>query len=323
MSSSSNPLRSEFLWSQVHALTVIAQLGSFTLAAQRLGLSKASVSQRVAELERTVGAPLLHRTTRSVRLTDAGRQLVDETAGTFAQIERSLEAVRDLAGEPRGKLRVTAPVALGRQHIAPALQEFMRRYPEIRIDLDLSDRLVPLARDGIDLAIRHTSTPPDSHVAWRLCDSRALLVAGTDYLRRRGIPEHPSELTLHDCVPYLRPGQSTWLFERAATGALGKPERVTVNVPAALRANNSEVVRDAVIAGMGIGLVPDFSVAAAWRAGHLREVLPEWRPVGFFGETIYALRHWSPATPRNVGVLVEHLQHRLRAGFLGPTNLGD
>jgi DNA-binding transcriptional LysR family regulator len=187
-------------WAHVHLLGVIAQLGSLTLAAQRLGLSKAAVSQRLAELERVVGLPLARRTTRSLRLTDAGQQLVDDTAGAFAQIEHSVTRVRDLGTQPRGRVRVTAPVALGRQHLAPVLQAFFAAWPEVRIELELSDRLTNLAREGQDLAVRHTSAPPDNHVAWKLCPTRTLLVAGVGYLARAGEPTHPSELAAHDCL---------------------------------------------------------------------------------------------------------------------------
>ncbi len=114
--------RPDALWSHVHVLTVIAQTGSFTQAAQRLALSKAAVSQRIAELERSVGLTLVQRTTRSVRLTDAGQRLVEDTAESFAQIARSVTGVRDMAGEPRGLVRIPAPVALGRQHVGPTLE---------------------------------------------------------------------------------------------------------------------------------------------------------------------------------------------------------
>ena len=304
------------LWPHLHALGQIAQSGSFTLAAQRLGLSKAAVSQRIAELERAVGVPLLARTTRSVRLTEAGKRLVDETTASFASIEQSLANVRDLATRPQGLVRLTAPVALGRQHVAPQLQGFLAAWPGIRVELELSDRLVNLAHEGFDLAVRHTSRPPDNHVAWRLCASRTLLVATPGYLRRRGTPAAPAELAAHDCLPYLRPGPSVWPFERlGARGA--EPERVSVTVGGPLRANNSEVLREAVLAGLGIGLLPDFSAATALKAGRLRELLPGWRPVGFFGDAVYVLRPWSPQVPRAVRALVDHLRAALAPGFGG------
>jgi DNA-binding transcriptional LysR family regulator len=302
------------LWSHVHWLGALAASGSYTAAAQRLVVSKAAMSQRLAELERAAGVPLVQRTTRSVRLTPAGQQLVDTTRDAFEQIERSFTGVRDLASTARGVLRITAPVALGRQHLAPALAAFVALYPDVRIDLELSDALVNLAREGFDLAVRHTAAPPDNHVAWKLCESRTLLVAAAAYLKRRGTPAHPSELASHDCLAYLRSGPSTWRFERSAARQ-AEPERVSVAVQGPLRANNSELLRDAVLAGAGIAQVPDFSAVAALRAGKLREVLPQWRPVGFFGDAVYAVRPWSATTPRAVRELVQHLRTALGGGF--------
>ena len=300
-------------FADLHLLTVLAETRSYTQAARRLGISKASASGRIAELERVAGVPLVRRTTRSVGLTQAGQQLVDETRGAFERIAHSFAGIRDLAGSPRGLLRVSAPVALGRQHIARILPAFLQQFPEIRLDLDLSDRFVHLAQEGFDVAIRHTQAPPETHVAWQLCPSRSLVVASADYLRRHGTPRHPSELAGHACLAYLRQGASQgWTFER---GAGRKAERVVVNVEGPFRANNSEVLRDAVLAGSGIGLLPDFSAASHLGPRQLVALLPEWRPLGFFGDAIYAIRPWSPQVPRAVQCFVEHLRQSLQGGF--------
>ncbi len=305
----------------LHLLVVLGQTRSYTQAARRLGLSKATVSLRISELERAAGVPLVRRTTRSVALTDAGQQLVADTELPFTRIEQSFAAVRDLASTPRGLVRVTAPVALGRQHITPLLAKFLRRYPEIRIELDLTDRFVNLAQEGFDLAIRHTQVPPDTHVAWTLCETRSLLVASSDYLRRRGTPQQPADLAEHDCLLYLRDGAGqNWSFERAAGR---KAAMVTVPVTGPLKANNSEALRDAVIAGLGIGLLPDFSAmvqqpgaASKWgMAKGLQVVLSDWRPQGFFGGNIHAIRPWAPQVPRAVQALVDHLRESMAGGF--------
>src|SRR5690349_9778664 len=167
----------ELLWTHLHWLTVLGQQGSFTAAAQRLGVSKAAMSQRIAELEHAAGVPLVRRTTRSVRLTEAGQQLVDATHGAFEQIARSFAGVKDLAATPRGLLRVTAPVAFARQQLMPRLPDFFKLHPEVRIELELSDRLSSLAQEGFDLAIRHSAAVPDTHVGWTLCETRSMLVA--------------------------------------------------------------------------------------------------------------------------------------------------
>ncbi|HEY0825689.1 MAG TPA: LysR family transcriptional regulator [Ramlibacter sp.] len=301
------------VFSDLHLLTVLAETRSYTQAARRLGISKASVSTRIAELERAAGVPLVRRTTRSVGLTLAGQQLADETRASFERIAQSFAGIRDLAGSPRGLLRVTAPVALGRQYVAPSLPAFQQRYPEIRLELDLGDRLANLPQEGFDIAIRHTQAPPETHVAWKLCPSRSLLVASADYLRRHGRLSHPSELGQHACLLYLRDtaGQS-WSFER---GSGRKAERVVVAVDGPLRANNSEVLREAVLGGLGVGLLPDFSAAAHLGPRQLVQVLPEWRPLGFFGDGIYAIRPWAPQVPRAVQCFVDHLKGVFAGGF--------
>lgn len=297
----------------LHLLTVLAETRSYTQAARRMGISKASVSGRIAELERAAGVPLVRRTTRSVGLTQAGQQLVDETRSSFDRIAQSFAGIRDLAGAPRGLVRVTAPVALGRQHVAPGLPAFLQRHPEIRLELDLNDRFTNLAQEGFDIAIRHTQSPPETHVAWELCPSRSLLVASADYLRRHGKPRHPSELAQHACLHYLRDAAvQSWTFE---SGTGRRTERVVVAVHGPLKANNSEVLREAVLAGAGIGLLPDFSAASHLGPRQLVTVLPDWRPVGFFGERIYALRPWSAHVPRAVQCFVEHLKATFAGGF--------
>jgi DNA-binding transcriptional LysR family regulator len=315
------------LWSHVHGLAVLHDAGSFTAAAQRLGVSKAAMSQRVTELERAAGVPLVRRTTRSVRLTEAGERLVESTRGAFAQIEQGFAGVRDLAGEPRGLLRVSVPVALGRQQIVPRVADFLRAHPQIRVELELSDRLVSLAQEGFDVVLRHTAAPPDTHVAWPLCATRSWLVATRAYLRRAGAPESPRDLAGHECLHYLRPGEtSTWTFERdtpvapaGRAGGRGAPadgeRRVHVAVRGVFAANNSEALREAALAGLGIALLPDFSAQAAVRAGKLQLVLPQWRPVGTFGERLYAIRPYSPVVPRAVQAFVAYWRAALADGF--------
>jgi DNA-binding transcriptional LysR family regulator len=305
--------RIETLWSHVQGLSVLGTLGSFTAAAQRLGVSKAAMSQRIAELERAAGVPLVLRTTRSVRLTEAGPQLADATGSAFSQISTAFAGIKDLAATPRGRLRVTAPVALARQQIVPLLPAFLRDHPEVRIELDLSDRLVPLAQEGFDLAIRHSPAAPETHVAWTLCATRSLLVASRAYLRRRGTPTEPADLGAHDCLHYLRPGD-TPAWQLARTDGTG--QKITVPVSGCFAANNSEALREAALAGLGIALLPDFSAQAALRAGKLVAVLPAWQPLGSFGEQLYAIRPYSPYVPRAVQALVGFLREALAAGFV-------
>lgn len=305
----------EALWAHLHSLVVLAEAGSYTAAAAQLGVSKAAMSLRIAELERAAGIPLVQRTTRSVRLTEAGQQLVDETRASFATIERSFVGVRDVGGEPRGLVRMTAPVALGRQQIVPRLPSFLAQYPQVRVELELSDSFASLAREGFDLAVRHTSAAPDTHIAWTLCKTRAALVATRSYLRRHGAPHAPAELAEHQCLHYFRRGeQPTWSFEPVR----GNGARQSVAIQGGFAANNSEALRDAALAGLGIALVPDFTAQAELQSGRLVQVLPGWRPTGAFGEHIYAIRPYSPLVPRAVRALVDYLRDALRDGFRLP-----
>ncbi len=306
------------LWHHLHWLSVLAQQGSYTAAAARLGVSKAAMSQRIAELERAARVPLVQRTTRSVRLTEAGQRLVDDTRTSFEQIEHSFAQVRDLAGVPSGLLRVTAPVAFARQQLAPRLADFLREYPDVRLQLDMSDRLSSLATEGFDLAIRHTARPPDTHVAWTLCGTHSVLVASKTYLRRAGTPQMPADLQDHNCLHYLRAQDTpTWTLARVRPKSKDKAndERITVPVKGQLAANNSEALREAALTGLGIALLPDFSAQAALQQGKLVQVLPDWRPVGAFAEQLYAIRPYSPHVPRAVTAFVDYLRKALAAGF--------
>lgn len=300
------------LWSHIHSLGVLAVTGSFTAAAQRLGVTKAAMSQRIAELERAAGVALVQRTTRSVRLTEAGQQLVDSTGAAFGEIEQCFASVRDLASEPSGVLSVTAPVALGRQQLAPRMAAFLQQYPNVRIELELTDRLSSLSQEGFDLAIRHADTAPDTHVAWTLCETRSLLVATPAYLRRHGVPEAPEDLASHACLTYLRRGDvPSWSFVPASgTGA-----RTSIAVKGGFSANNSEALRDAALSGLGIALLPDFSAQADLARGKLVTVLPRWRPIGAFGQRLFALRAYSPYLPRAARAYVDFLRAEFRGGF--------
>jgi len=307
-------------WRHLHWLAVLQEQGSFSKAAFNLGVSKASMSQHIADLERAAGISLVQRTTRSATLTEAGKQLVMSTQGAFEQIAMGFASVRDLAGVPRGKLRVTAPVAFARQQLLPHLPKFLRSYPEIQLELDMSDRIRPLAQEGYDIAVRHTDSPPETHVAWTLAPTRTVLAASPSYLQERGMPETPEALSLHACLHYPRTqGSTTWIFVPAANNAQSNdavyPNRVTVPIAGPIAVNNSEALRNMAIEGMGIVLLPDFSAQSALDSGSLVEVLPQWRPTEVFGEWLYIIRPYSAHTSRVSQVFIEFLRSAFSAGF--------
>lgn len=302
------------LWGHLHWLSVLAQQGSYTAAAARLGVSKAAMSQRIAELERAARVSLVQRTTRSVRLTEAGQRLVDDTRASFEQIAQSFEQVRDQAEQPSGLIRVTAPVALARQQLMPLLTDFLRLHPQVRIELDMADRLRSLATEGFDLAIRHTERAPDTHVAWALCETTSVLVATKGYLRRAGVPQAPTDLQQHNCLHYPR-SQETPVWGFASSKGARKREAINVPVRGTLAANNSEALREAALAGAGIALLPDFSAQDVLRKGQLVQVLPDWQVDGGFARHIFAIRPYTPHVPRAVSALVAHVRQGLAQGF--------
>jgi DNA-binding transcriptional LysR family regulator len=313
------------LWSHLHWLTVLHQQGSFTAAAARLNVSKAAMSQHIAELEAAAGVALVQRTTRSVRLTEAGERLVAQTREPFERIATSLAGVRDRAGAPQGLLRVTAPVAFSRQQLVPRLPAFLQAHPGVQLELDMSDRLRPLAMDGYDLAVRHTNAPPETHVAWALCATRVVLVASPGYLAVHGAPASPADLAGHPALHYPRSQGgnlgATWTFVRAAPATrrrganTAQAALVTVPITGPLAANNSEALRDAAIAGLGVALLPDFSAQSALQAGTLVELLPQWQSTGAFGEGLYAIRPYSPHVPLAVQAFVAYLREAFGPGF--------
>jgi DNA-binding transcriptional LysR family regulator len=304
----------EALWMHLHWLNVLAAQGSYTAAAARLGVSKAAMSQRISELERVAGVALVQRTTRSVRFTEAGRRLVENTRAEFESIAASFAGVREMADVATGAVRVTAPVAFARQQLVPRLAQFTRENPEVRVELELSDRLTSIASEGFDLAIRHSAQVPETHVAWKLCDTRSVVVATRTYLKQHGVPEEPADLARHACLYYPRPlGSGVWSFEK--TGRRAGQSRVSVTVNGPISANNSEALRDAALEHLGIAMLPDFTAQAALNSGRLVMLLGNWRPVGAFASELHVVRPYGAHVPRVVTLFAHFLRQAFCGGF--------
>ena len=303
-------------WIHLRWLTVLAEQGSYTAAAARLNVSKAAMSQRISELERAAGVQLVKRTTRSIGLTEAGQRLVESTRAQYDQIAAGFFTVKEMSGVARGLIRVTAPVSLARQHLIPNMSKFLRANPEIKVQLEMSDRLASISTEGYDLAIRHSEHVPETHVAWKLCDTHSVIVATRAYLERRGRPRHPSDLQSHDCLFYPRAaGRGVWTFEPKIAH---KPSEapIVVTVDGSLSANNSEALRDAAIDDLGIALLPDFTAQHAVRDGRLEVLLDDWRPVGTFANQLYVIRPYAPQVSRAVSLLIAYLRETFEKGFV-------
>lgn len=285
--------------------TVVEQ-GSFSAAGRRLGLAKSAVSKRVDRLERCLGVRLLNRSTRSLSMTEAGRAMHGRAVQSLALLEEARSQVANLSEAPRGLLRVTAPVAFGRLCLAPLLAEFLRAYPEIRVQLALLDRPVDLTEEGYDLAIRLTRSPPEWAVAKPLLSIDYVACASPAYLRERS-PGEPEELAAQNCLSFGH-GElgDQWVFQRGE-------RRVAVKVAGNVVVNSGEVVRDLMLDGVGVGLVARYAVAEELRRGNLVALLPEWKPVGPFAQTAYAL--WLPQVhlPPKIRAFVQFVSERLAA----------
>lgn len=282
----------------IEAFVAIAETGSISEAARRLRLSKSVVSERLAELERGLGAKLLQRTTRKLSLTEDGEALRVRAARIMREIE---EAVADLAerrGALAGPLRLSAPVTFGRIHLGPALYPFLRKHPQISLALDLDDRRVDAAADGYDAVLRHGAIDDTRLMVWRLAPSRRLLVAAPSYLAGRRSPKSVAELEEHDGLFYSNRGVADWRF-------VSKGQAIVARAAARLCVNNGDMLRDAAVAGLGIGLLPVFLVGDAIKAGALRVVEIDVRPEQEF---IY-IAHAQGRTPSaKLRALADHLR---------------
>ena len=233
------------------AFVAIAETGSMTGAAARLSISKSVVSERLLELERTLGARLVERTTRRLALTEEGNVFYERARGILRDVEGAATELAQLRGKLTGPLRISAPVSFGTLHLGRALFGFLAQHPGIELTLELDDRFVNMSEEGYDAVIRHGPVDDRRVIAKRLAVSRRLLVASPDYLRRAGKPASLRDLELHKGIVYSARGAGDWRFRSGR-------KFVTVHPAIALRVNNGLLMRDAAIAGLGIALLPTF-----------------------------------------------------------------
>ncbi|MBK3659827.1 LysR family transcriptional regulator [Bradyrhizobium diazoefficiens] len=242
----------------------VAANGSLSGAARAMGLSQTMVTKHVASLEARLGIKLFHRTTRRLSITEAGRLYLESSERILADMETADAAVARERIEPRGSLRVNVPVVFGTRQIAPLIAEFSERHPEVTVELGLNDRLVDLAEEGWDLAIRIGKLRDSSMVARKLAPNRLVVCASPSYLAKHGAPRRVADLATHNCLGYTLSQQASaaeWLF-----GADGE---IRVQVSGNLRANNGDALRAATLAGQGLARQPTFIVADDLRAGTL------------------------------------------------------
>ncbi|GAB0114834.1 LysR family transcriptional regulator [Acidisoma sp. C75] len=284
----------------------VAELGSFTAAARDLGVTGPTVSKAIARLEDRFGERLLHRTSRRVGLTESGRVLAVRAAQILAEGEAVEAEAQAKSARPRGRLRLAAPMSFGVRHVAPALPEFLARYPEVAVDLQFEDRIVDLVAGGIDVALRIARLPDSGLIARKLCPVRRHLVGAPSYFRRHGTPRRPRDLGAHACFGYSNlPSGHLWHF-RDATGL----EESAAVIPR-LSANNAEALMAALEAGEGIALQPDFIVWEALAAGRLVAVMEEWQSPDL---ALHLVTPSGGPRPMRTQVMVDFLVSRLASG---------
>jgi DNA-binding transcriptional LysR family regulator len=266
-----------------------------------MGVATSSVTRQVDALEEDLGTLLLNRSTRSITLTDAGESYVEHAVRILADLESANLEVSETTGPPRGHMRVSLPVAFARLHVAPAIPEFLRAYPGIELDLTVTDSVVNLVEERLDLAVRIGSLESSSLLARKLTPHRRLVCASPDYLEEHGEPLSPADLSGHNCLTF---SDRIWRFS-------GRSEE-TIRVSGNLRANNSEILREAAIGGTGLILAPSWLVGADIEAGRLRAILTDWEanPSSNPGVAIHAVYLPNRRSSKRVRAFIDFLVAR-------------
>lgn len=281
----------------------VAELGSFARAAEELGLSKPTVSKAISRLEAQLGAALLSRTSRRLSLTESGRASLARATRLLAEGEAAeAEALAQLS-VPRGRVRISAPLSFGVAHLGEVLPAFLAAYPDVVLDLALSDRLVDVVAEGFDLAIRIARLDDSSLLARRLCTVRLLLVGAPGYFDAHGRPAHPAELAGRLALAYSGgPARRPWAFSHPVFG------EAVVEPPVQVWSDNADLLTPSLVAGAGVALQPEFLVWRELRDGVLEHAMPEWSVPAL---DLHLVMPPSPLRPLRVQVLIDHLARSL------------
>jgi DNA-binding transcriptional LysR family regulator len=303
------------MFAAMEAFVAVASSGGFAAAARKAGVATSSLTRQVDALEADIGASLLNRSTRGLTLTSAGEDYLERARRILADVADAGRSVGDRDGAPRGLLRVSLPVAFARLHVAPILPGFLRACPEVELELVTTDRIVDMVEERIDVAIRLGSLPSSTLVARRLGGHRRIVCASPQYVERFGAPERPSDLVDRPCLTFIYgDGDRAWRLERD-----GAEELVRVRGP--LMSTDSETLRSAAVAGVGLVLLPTWLVGEDLAAGRLIQVLAGWRaeigrvvPDGASPPGVFALFLPDRRSSARVRAFIEHLSARFERG---------
>ena len=285
----------------IQAFVTVVDAEGFSEAARRLGVSKALISKQVSQLEDHLGVRLLHRTTRHVRPTSVGQAYFEQCRPLLAELNELEDAVQSNNANPKGELRLTAPITFAELHLMPVVSEFSRRFPQVKLNIDLTDRFVDLVEERIDVAIRIGTLTDSTLVARKLGDTTMLVCASPAFLTQYGEPMQPHQLADYACVVDSNYASGThW--------TLGTEEHtVTTEVPTRMIVNSARAARELVLAGHGIGYLPSFVVADDITKGKLKRLLPDFPsgPLGIFA--VYPHRkHLAAKVRLFIDTAVEH-----------------
>lgn len=243
---------------------------SFSGAARKLGIARSAVSRHISLLEKAIGVRLLNRTTRSLSLTEAGETYYQSCARIVAEAETAASRISQLQDEPRGSLKVAAPISLGSQWLTPLITDFTRRYSELNVELLLDDQVVDMVKEGVDVSVRIGWLHDSNLVARKLCDWPRLLCASPDYIEHRGRPESPAQLADHEWIIFtLLPTPFHWTFSK-------NNRQESIQVKGRLKTNNADAVRSYLLQGAGIAALGNYLVAEDIKAGRLEQLLPDY-----------------------------------------------
>ena len=285
----------------IRAFTKVVQHSSFAAAARDLRLSRSAVSKHVIELEQELGVQLLSRTTRSVTATENGQAYYERCLAILSDLEEADLSATRLQAEVRGLLRINAPMSFGTLHLARAVADFMEKYPDLRIQLLLSDQQVDPVQEGFDVTLRIADLPSSSMIARRIAPARRAICASPSYLARHGAPNHPDDLRGHACLTY---GHLATGNQWKLTGPDGDH---WIAIPWTLCTNNAEVLRDAAVQGRGIALLPTFIAGADFQQGRLATILPGYQAPEI---SIYAIYPETRHLSLKVRVFIDFLVER-------------
>jgi len=283
----------------LETFTAVVENGSFTAAAEALGISKPVVSKQVSLLERHLGVQLLHRTTRRLHLTHAGEIFASYSHRIMSDVREAEQSVQSLQNEPQGRLRISAPESLAMSLLPEILLRFQQKYPKIELDIHVSGRLVDLVEEGFDVALRVGMLEDSSLIARRLMSCGFHACASPEYLKKHGKPTHPRELETHNCLIYSHASHlDSWSFK----DELGK--NINIKVNGNLRTDNGNILMNAALNGNGIFIGPTFMIASTLEEGRLETILDDYTPMT---TGLYAVYPYSKLVSTKVRAFVDFI----------------